>query len=279
MRVQDIMTEDPVVAKLPGTRTEVLRILVTKKLTGVPVTKRDGTYVGFVARKHIFLNPTEEQLVLLVQKDWPTTVKSAKVEEAARTIVEHDLHHLPVVSKKKVVGMLTPADFLEVVDKEEVETPVGELIRAPCVPVYEKTPLRVALEIIKVAKVFALPVLNRIGRLSGIITDRDIFNQSHINGSIAISDLGLGEDEDSWSWDGLRNVMKLYYEESKIDLPKIDVADVMIKNPITVFERTGAAEAARMMMMNDFGQLPVIDKNDMLVAMLYELDVIATLLK
>jgi CBS domain-containing protein len=278
MRVQDIMTQDPVVVKLPGTRTEVLRILVTKKLTGVPVTKKDGTYVGFVARKHIFTNPTEEQLALLVQKDWPTIVRSAKVEDAAKLVVENDLHHVPVISKKKAIGMLTPADFLEVVQKKDVPTPVGELIRAPCVPVYEKTPLRVALEIIKVAKVFALPVLDKNGKLSGIITDRDIFNQSHINGSIAISDLGLGEDEDSWSWDGLRNVMKLYYEESKIDLPKINVEEVMVKKPVTVFERTGAAEAAKMMMMEDFGQLPVIDMNDKLVAMVYELDVVATLI-
>lgn len=279
MRVKDIMTEDPIVAKLPGTRTEILRILVTQKLTGVPVVKKDGTYVGFVARKHIFENPTEEQLALLVQKDWPTTIKTGKVEDAAKLFVEGDIHHMPVVSKKEVVGMLTPADFLEVVQKKNVAIPVSELIRSPCVPVYEKTPLKVALEIIKVAKVFALPVLDKTGRLSGIITDRDIFNQSHINGSIAISDLGLAEDEDSWSWDGLRNVMKLYYEESKIDLPKIDVEEVMVKKPVTVFEKTGAAEAAKMMMMEDFGQLPVIDMNDRLVAMLYELDVVATLIQ
>lgn len=279
MKVKDVMTEDPIVAKLPGTRTELLRILVTKKLTGVPVVKRDGTYVGFVARKHIFAHPTEEQLALLVQKDWPTITKSASVENAARIIVENNLHHMPVVSKKRVVGMLTPADLLAVVDKNEIKTPIGGLIRTPCVPVYEKTPLRVALEIIKVSKVFALPVLDGTGRLSGIITDRDIFNQSHINGTIAISDLGLGEDEDSWSWDGLRNVMKLYYEESKIDLPSINVEEVMIKDPITVFEKTDAAEAARTMMMYDFGQLPVIDRNDKLVAMIYELDVIATLVQ
>ncbi len=53
----------------------------------------------------------------------------------------------------------------------------------------------------------------------------------------------------------------------------------MVKDPVTVFEKTDAAEAARIMMMNDFGQLPVIDMNDKLVAMVYELDVIATLIE
>lgn len=278
MRVKNVMTENPVVAKLPGTRTELLRILVTNNLTGVPVVKKkDGTYVGFVARKHIFAHPTEEQLALLVQKDWPTTIQTAGLEDVARLIVEGNLHHLPVVSERKVVGMLTPTDFLEVVENRDIQIPVGQLMRTPCVPVYEKAPLRVALEIITVSKVFALPVLDRSGKLSGIITDRDIFNQSHINMETAILDLGLADDEDPWSWDGLRSVMKLYFEESKIDLPNINVEDAMVRTPATVLERTGAAEAAKIMMANDFGQLPVSDTNDKLVGMIYELDVIATL--
>lgn len=278
MKVKNVMTKNPVVAKLPGTRTELLKLMVQKKVTGVPIIRKDGTLAGLVARKHIFQNPEVEQLALLVQKDWPVISPSASVERLARELVERDLHHLPVVEKGKLVGIVTPADLLSVVEKSKNNTPVKDLIRSPCVPVYEKTPLRVASEIIKVAKVFALPVLNDEGRLSGIITDRDIFHQSHINGSIAISDLGLGEDEDSWSWEGLRSIMKLYYEESKIDLPDIFVEDVMVKKPVTVFEKTGVSEAARVMRTNDFGQLPVRDSEDRLVAMLYELDVLVTLI-
>ncbi len=277
LKVRDVMTPDPIVAKLPGTRTEVLRLLVQHQRTGLPVVKPDGTMAGFVARKHIFERPEEEQLALIVQKDWPVAAPTDAVADVAQRMVEDDLHHLPVVEKKKPVGILTPTDLLEVVEDLNLDTPVDELARSPCVPVYEMTPLRVASEIIKIARVFALPVLDGDGHLSGILTDRDIFGKTEINGSIAISDLGLGSDEDAWTWEGLRNVMKLYYEESKITLPDTPVKEVMVPNPVTVFRKTGVSEAARLMRRNDFGQLPIRDSQDRLYSMLYELDVVAVL--
>ncbi|HXZ24276.1 MAG TPA: CBS domain-containing protein, partial [Methanomassiliicoccales archaeon] len=108
-------------------------------------------------------------------------------------------------------------------------------------------------------------------------TDRDIFNSSFVNGSVAITRLGIGGDEDDWSWEGLRNVMRLWYEVSKIELPGVPVKEIMVKNPTTVFRKTPVSEAARIMRKNDFGQLPVRDSKDNLLAMIYDLDVISVL--
>ncbi|MCK4444789.1 MAG: CBS domain-containing protein [Thermoplasmata archaeon] len=278
-RVKDLMTQKPVVAKLPGSREDVLRLLVKHKITGVPVTMKDGTFMGFVARKHLFAQPEEEQLVLLMRKDWPTVAPNSKIEDAVELMIKEDVHFLPVVEKKKVAGILTPADVLVVVEKAELETPIEELVRSPCIPIFELTPLNVSLEIMKVAKVFALPVLGEDGMLSGIITDRDIFNKSHIDERIAVSDLGLAEDEDSWTWEGLRNIMKLYYEESRIHLPNMFVKDVMIPEPVTVFEKTGVSEVAALLRRNDFNQMPIRDEDDRLAAMIYDLDVLTALIK
>ncbi len=276
-KVKDLMTQKPIVAKLPGSREDVLRLLVKHKITGVPVTKKDGTFMGFVARKHLFAQPEEEQLVLLMRKDWPTVAPNTKVEDAVALMVESNVHFLPVIEKKKVVGIITPADVLIVVEKAELDTPVENVVRTPCIPIYELTPLVVALEIMKIAKVFALPVLNVSGMLSGIITDRDIFNKSHVDERVAVSDLGLAEDEDSWTWEGLRNIMKLYYEESKIDLPEIFVKDVMVPKPVTVFKKTSISEVAGLLRKNDFNQMPIRDENDRLVAMVHDLDVLSVL--
>ena len=51
----------------------------------------------------------------------------------------------------------------------------------------------------------------------------------------------------------------------------------MIKRPATVFRRSGASEALRIMARHDFGQLPVVDSGDPPHAMLYELDVVRVL--
>jgi len=277
LTAKDLMTKSPIVAVLPGSRTEVLRLLVTHKLTGVPVVKRDGTLAGFVARKHIFAKPEEEQLAMIMVRDYPSVESTQDIKSVANTFIREDLHHLPVVHKGKLVGIITPADLLGYIGGLGLDKPVEEILRSPCVATHESTPLNIASEIMRLGKVFALPVLDGDGKLTGLVTDRDVFNLSVINGSVAIRDLGLAGDEDAWTWEGLRNVMRLYYEEKKINLPKIAVRDVMIRKPVTVFRKTGTSEAATLMYRYDFGQLPVVDSNDRLFAMLYELDVVAAL--
>jgi len=271
------MSRDPVTATLPGSRTEVLRTLVKRKLTGLPVVRKDGTLAGFVARKHIFAKPNEEQLAMIMVRDYPSIREDATIPELARLLVEKDLHHLPVVRGDKLVGIVTPADVMDVVASQGIERPVEGLVRLPCVAIHESTPLNVASEILRLGKVFALPVLDSDARLAGIVTDRDIFNLSVVNGKTAVHTLGLAEDEDAWTWEGLRNVMRLAWEEKKVILPRIPVSEVMVKKPVTVFRRSGASEAARIMGHHDFGQLPVVDTRDRLFAMLYELDVVAVL--
>jgi len=280
MIVSEIMTDDPIVAEVPGTRTDVLKLLARESITGAPVVRSsDKTLAGFVTRQDIFMRPEEEQLAMLLRRDYPMISPDADVKYAAQLIIDHRVMHLPVVEKAKLVGIVTPTDLLIVVEKQDDQTPVEQIAKSPCVPIFEGAPLSVALATFRVAKVNALPVLDEDAKLTGIITDRDIFNQSILDGSVVMSDLGISEDADNWAWEGLRNVMKLWYEVSKIDLPKLSIKEVMIRNPTTVFNKTPVAEAARIMRKNDFGQLPLRDSGDNLIGMIYDVDVISILVK
>lgn len=272
------MTRDPVTAILPGSRSEVIRLLAKHRLTGLPVVRGDGALAGFVARKHLFARPEEEQLAMLMVRDYPSIEADASLADLARVFVAQELHHLPVVEGGKLVGIATPADLMGAIADLGVERPVEDLVRTPCVAVHESTPLNVASEIMRLGKVFALPVLDSEGHLAGLLTDRDIFNLSGIDRKAVVQDLGLGLDDDAWTWEGLRNVTRLLWEERKIDLPRIPVRETMVRKPVTVFRKTGASEAARLMDRNDFGQLPIVDTRDRLFAMLYELDVVTVLL-
>ncbi len=280
MKVSDLMVKEPVIAEAPSNRSTVLKLLVTHNKTGVPVVKEGtSTYLGFISRQDIFAKPDSEQLALIVNKKHPTITSKSKIEDAAKILVEKRYHHLPVVDRDKLMGIITPTDLLILVEEGDFDETVEDIVRGPCIPIYEETPLTTAAAIIKITDVYSLPVLDSNGKLSGIITDRDIFNLSHISGSIAMADLGLGEDEDSWTWEGLRNIMKLYYEESKITLPKIPVKEIMVKKPVTAFLKMTVGEAARIMRKNDFGQLPIRGPDDRLYAMVEELDVISCLIK
>ncbi|MDH7509183.1 MAG: CBS domain-containing protein [Methanomassiliicoccales archaeon] len=277
--VEEIMTPNPIVAQIPSSRNEVLKIMVKHNLTGLPVIRRnDGILAGMITRQDIFEKPDEEQLALIMNRDPPTIGPKDNVKKAAELFITKQVRHLPVVDGAKLIGIVTPTDLLGVVEKIATNIPVEKVIRSPCVPIYQDAPLAVALVTFKVSKASALPVLDDTGRLVGILTDRDIFNKSYINGSVAMADLGIGQDEDEWTWEGLRNVMKLWYEVSKIELPGLPVREIMVREPVTVFKKTSVAEAARIMRKNDFGQLPVRDSKDNLLAMIYDFDVISVLL-
>jgi CBS domain-containing protein len=276
--VEEVMTPNPIVAQVPGNRNDVLKIMVKHNLTGLPVVRRnDGSLAGLITRQDIFEKPDEDQLALIMNRDPSFIGPKDNVKKAAQIFCTKHIRHLPVVESKRLVGIVTPTNLLSVVEKSATDVPVENVIRSPCVPIYQDAPLAVALVTFKVTKASALPVLDDTGRLSGILTDRDIFNKSYINGSVAMADLGIGQDEDEWTWEGLRNVMKLWYEVSKIELPGLPVREIMIRSPITVFKKTSVSEAARIMRKNDFGQLPVRDSKDNLLAMIYDFDVISVL--
>ncbi|MGD0818050.1 MAG: CBS domain-containing protein [Methanomassiliicoccales archaeon] len=276
--VGEVMTSNPIVAQVPGSRNEVLKVMVKHNLTGLPVVRRsDGSLAGIITRQDIFDKPDEDQAALIMNREPVTISPRAEVEEAARILLHRNLRHLPVIDGDKLVGILTPTDLLSVVEKKNISTPVEKVIRSACIPIYHGAPLAVASITLKVSKASALAVLDDTGRLIGILTDRDIFNKSYVNGSVAMEELGIPQDEDEWTWDGLRNVMKLWYEVSKIDLPGLPVRDIMVRNPMTVFKKTSISEAARIMRKNDFGQLPVRDSKDNLQAMIYDHDVISIL--
>jgi CBS domain-containing protein len=274
--VGEVMTTNPIVAQVPGSRNEVLKTMVKHNLTGLPVVRRsDGTLAGMITRQDIFAKPEEDQAAMIMNRDPPTIGPKDTVEKAAGIFSAKKLRHLPVVENHKLVGILTPTDLLAVVERKSIEGPVEKVIKSPCVPIYQDATLAVASVTLAVSMSTALPVLDEAGRLVGIISDRDIFNRSYVEGGTVKQQ--NDEEKEEAPTDSLKNVMKLWHSASKVELPGMPVKDIMVRNPITVFKKTAISEAARIMRKNDFGQLPVRDAKDNLLAMIYDHDVISIL--
>ena len=56
------------------------------------------------------------------------------------------------------------------------------------------------------------------------------------------------------------------------------VKDYMVPKPATVFRKTSLSEVARIMIVNDFGQVPVHGTKDELVGMIYDVDVLRAII-
>lgn len=279
MKVEDVMSDDLIVGYVPGTVKDALRILAKHNVSGMPVLKKDTrVVVGVITRQDIFKNPDEDQLALLMSKDYLSVEKDQDVKVAAKLLYEHRIHGLPVINtRKQLVGIISPTDVLKGLHKN-LTTSIEKYFTNLVVPIYQETPINIVMEIINITRENALPVLNHERKLCGIVSDGDLFKLSHIRESVSITDLGMGGDEDDWTWEGIRDTVRFHYTTSEVSLPTVPVKEVMITNVIKASKHAPVKEVAEKMLKNRISHVPVVDADDRLIGMVTDIDLMACIL-
>ena len=269
------MTAAPIVVEVPGSRSDAINIMVRNGLTGLPVIRSsDGKLMGVVSRRDVFRKIDEDQLSLIMKKGCITVTPETTIEEAARIFSTKRIHRLPVVDNGKLVGIVTPTDMLRLVKEMKTDLLAEDVIRTTCVTAYEDEPLTYTIPAMRISDVPALPVLDAQGKLVGILTDRDLFSDQ-VKNTDDLKALGIA---DVGNMAGARNVLPLFYTATdKYMSDDRKVKDFMVKDPYTVFKKTNVSEVAKIMLTNDFGQIPVHGNKDELVGMVYDVDVLCAL--
>ena len=273
--VSDVMTAAPIVVEVPGSRSDAINIMVRNGLTGLPVIRAsDGKLMGVVSRRDVFRKFDEDQLSLIMKKGCITVTPETPIEEAARIFSTMRIHRLPVVDNGNLVGIVTPTDLLRLVKEMKTDLLAEDVIRTTCVTAYEEEPLTYTIPAMRISDVPAVPVLDAHGKLTGILTDRDLFSDQ-VKNTDDLKALGIA---DVGNMAGARNVLPLFYTATdKYMSDDRKVKDFMVKDPISVFKKTNISEVARIMLANDFGQIPVHGNKDELVGMVYDVDVLCAL--
>jgi len=276
MKVEEVMSTDLIVGYVPGTVKIALNLLAKHNVSGMPILKKDTKkVVGVLTRTDIFKNADEEQLALIMSKEVHSVTNDQDIKDAAKLLFEKRIHGLPVVNKKKnLVGIISPKDVLKVLsDKNEREA--ENYFTNIVAPTYQDTPINIAMEIINITNENALPVLNDELKLSGIVTDGDLFKLSHIRESVSQTNMGMGGDEDQWTWEGIRDIVRLHYSTSEVTLPQIPVKEIMITDVVKGFKNTTVSEIANSMLKHDISHIPIVDANDRLIGMISDIDLMA----
>ncbi|MGA9350272.1 MAG: CBS and ACT domain-containing protein [Anaerolineae bacterium] len=131
---------------------------------------------------------------------------------------------------------------------------VGERMTKRPITTAPDTPIDDALKLMRESKVRRLPVVDKKGKLVGIVAEKDLL---YVSPSPATS----------------LSIYELHYL-----IAKIKVQDVMCKDVITVTEYTPLEEAARVMADNKIGSLPVM-RDDKLVGIITETDLFCIFLE
>jgi acetoin utilization protein AcuB len=131
---------------------------------------------------------------------------------------------------------------------------VGERMTRNPVTITEDTSIDDALHLMRERKVRRLPILDKAGRLVGIVSDKDLLHAAPSPASTL-------------------SVYEMHYL-----LAKLTVKKVMSSPVITVDPQTPLEEAARIMADNKIGGLPVMD-GDRLAGIITETDIFKVLLE
>ena len=273
MQVKNYMTSDVVHVAIPGNRDDVLKILKRTGISGVPVIK-NKKIVGIITRKDLLRKPEETQLGLLMTSKPVVIEPDADIREAARLLVTHKVRRLPVVEDGILVGLLSVADLIHALAQMKIQEEIKDTYTSQTFAVWEETPLPLVGRIMEISGVDAIPILNHDSILQGIITERDLIRNSSIEDSVGVSDFSNGTDDDEWTWESIRDTHTISFGISKVQLPNRPVKQAMIKNVISVPKNAEVSECALKMRRSRVDQMPVVNGDKRLVAMLYDRELI-----
>lgn len=270
------MTSDVVHVEIPGNRDDVLKILKRTGISGVPVIKHKKI-VGIITRKDLLRKPEETQLGLLMTPKPMTIGPDADVSEAARILVTKKIRRLPVVEDGHLLGLLSVADLIHAIAQKKIKDEIKGTYTSQTFALWEETPLPVVGKVMEISGVDAIPILDEENRLQGIISERDLIRSSSIEDSVGVSDFSNGTDDDEWTWESIRDNHTISFGISKVQLPNRPVKLAMVRNVVAVPANAEVSDCALKMRRARVDQLPVINGDKRLVAMLYDRELIRAL--
>ncbi len=276
MLVADYMTSDVVHVEIPGNRDDVLKILKRTGISGVPVIN-NKKLVGIITRKDLLQKPEETQLGLLMTAKPVTISPDADIRDAARLLVTHRIRRLPVVENNKLIGLLSVADLIHAIAQLKIKEEIKDSYVSQTFALWEETPLPLVGRVMQISGVDAIPILDTESRLQGIISERDLIRNSSIEDSVGVSDFSNGTDDDEWTWESIRDMHTISYGISKVQLPDRPVKTAMVRNVVSVPQNAEVSECALKMRRARVDQLPVVNGDKRLVAMLYDRELLRVL--
>jgi len=279
MFVEDYMTKDVVSVEIPSNRDDILKILKRTGISGVPVRERSKV-VGVVTRKDLLRKSEETQVALLMSPKPVVVTPDTPLADAAALMTKHDYRRMPVVDDEgSLVGLLSVADLIAAIAQLRIKDEIRDYYLSSTFALWEETPLPLVGRIMEISDVEAVPIMDEQGKVSGIISERDLIRNSHIEDSVEVADFSNGTVDDEWTWESIRDMHVISYGVSKVQLPDKPVRTAMVKNVVTVPKNAGVSECALLMKRSRLDQLPVVNGDKRLIAMLFDRQLIRVLCK
>jgi len=277
MKVKDVMTKEVKWVEIPGSRSDALELMKELNVGALPAVKK-GTeeLIGMITLRKLFENPDEDQLALLVNRDVKTVGPEDDLKKTIEIFLQTRVRRLPVLRDGKLVGVVAVRDLLHrVLVKSNIETPVSELMRPHIIAVWEGTPLKAVLQLIRLSGFREIPVIDENGKLLGTISDADLMKLSDVELGSKMSQMVGRSESDSWAWD---TEARIYIMKKELTVPDKPVKEIMKREIVTTGKRTPANKVAQLMEQRKVHQVMVQGADERLVGIVRDIDLLKALI-
>lgn len=114
---RSLMTTPVTSVSAEATLTEIADLFATQSISGVPVIDGEQHVVGFVSDTDIInamlaSRGAQTSAFDLMSAPVVTVDEFDTAEDVMRMMRENNIHHVPVVRNRKLVGIVTPTDII-----------------------------------------------------------------------------------------------------------------------------------------------------------------------
>ena len=136
---RDIMSTNVECASVNDTLTEAAKKMRDLDVGALPICGDDNRLKGMLTDRDITVRAVAEGMdpstvkVSELAEGKPVTIGADdSLEEAMRTMTEHDVRRLPVIDGHDLVGMISQADIAQNLSGSETGNLVADISSAPC---------------------------------------------------------------------------------------------------------------------------------------------------
>lgn len=246
--VKDIMNTDIVTISPESTMAEALTVMKEKNVGSLIVTKFSAP-VGIITERDLLYKVLamgkdlrEEKVEAVMSYPIVAIAPSAKIKEAAKTMVQKKVRRLAVFNVGKLAGIITALDIIKSIpDFPETKAKVDDIMRKRVDHADEKTPISRIIEIMSEKHIGSI-IVTRKGEPFGIFTERDLLSTFIVKGRHG----GVYTEED---------LVSTYFAKGK---PlEAEVGKEATSNLITAPVGTKLQEAAEIMATKHVRRLPI----------------------
>ena len=261
MEVREIMTEGVQAGSVPGSVNTVYEILRDKKLSGLPIIKKQtGELVGVLTRSDLIKNPDEDQIAMVMTRNPITASPDEDVISVVHKMINNKIRRIPITEENRLVGIVTASDIInKALYKINNTEPVEKYMVRNIPTVWDKTPLSVAYSISHFFNFKSVISLNDDSKASGILTETDFINESRVVGEQVVHNSSVSTEGDKWTWNS-QSVM--YILKNRLKFSDKLVKDVIGAKLISVTRKTSVKECANILKKNNIEQVPVLNMSD-----------------